>query len=109
MAETRGTMRKWTDKDYTLRLKGFDFNSVEGIIVTVRQNGTDIFETNSAAVVSSDTIQFHVTQAQSGALHAHQLAELFVDWYEGGKRDGWGPLKLNVLPNSPQEERAYGG
>ena len=98
-------IRQWTDGDYTLRLKGFDFSAVSGIFVALRQNGRDLTETGTVTVAAADTIQFYLSQEQSGELRTDAPAELFVGWYEDGRRGGWGPLTLQVLPNSPGEPR----
>ena len=105
---TENVIRQWTDRDYTLRLKGFDFSTVSGVFVALRQNGRDLIETGTETV-AADTIQFYISQEQSGRLQTDAPAELYVGWYEGGKRGGWGPLTLRVLPNSPGEERKNGG
>ena len=102
---TENVIRQWTDGEYTLRLKGFDFSAVSGIFVSLRQNGADLAETGTVTV-AADTIQFSLSQEQSGSLRTDAPAELFVGWYEAGRRGGWGPLALKVLPNSPGAPRS---
>lgn len=103
-ASKKYTIRRYTDKTYTLRLTGFDFTVVEGIHVTFAQNNTAIFDMPDPTVMTNEVIQFHVTQEQSGLLQTDRPAELYVNWIANGERDARGPLVLTVLPNQPEEE-----